>query len=404
MKVRLLRLWSGCAAIVLSATTWAALRESTSYGISPYQPLRANLRDSSPDNRVPRAAGTCLALAFGGATVAFLGAPGVAIFIAIAYYLLCLTKPSVGLAWSFAFLPLNVPEFVVAGVTLRPFELFVWPAAVLAILASLHEGSRLSKERAKTLIPGAAFLVYVLSECVVLWGATSAVEMRFWTSSFLLMLAFFLRAEDDQTSRHLVWSMAAGVSIMLCVAVSQRVFGAPFFAGMVEPRDVVQLVLFKDRTPVPLANSTFTHPNAAGAYLTVALPLLLATSVSRGSRIAILGTIAALTALYLTYSRGAGLAAIGSLIAVAFVLSDKPKRRWLLGAAGTLALAMVVLVSLASSVAEYWLTFSLGVRYLIWAAYFHVWLSSPFIGVGPGNSFVQAQFLSPYGSEYVAHN
>ena len=65
---------------------------------------------------------------------------------------------------------------------------------------------------------------------------------------------------------------------------------------------------------------------------------------------------------------------------------------------------MLVLVVLASSVAEYWLTFSLGVRYLIWGAYFHVWLSSPLIGVGPGNSFVQAQFLSPYGGQYVAHN
>src|SRR5207248_3908748 len=113
-------------------------------------------------------------------------------------------------------------------------------------------------------------------ECVLLWGATSAVEMRFWASSFLVMVAFFLRADDEQTLQHLYRSMTAGACVMLAVAISQRLFEAPFFLGMVEPRDLLRLVLLNDRTPVVLANSTFPHPNAAGAYLTVAISMLCA--------------------------------------------------------------------------------------------------------------------------------
>src|SRR5207249_81404 len=65
------------------------------------------------------------------------------------------------------------------------------------------------------------------------------------------------------------------------------------------------------------------------------------------------------------------------------------------------AAAQVIPVLLTS---PYILTISLGLRTLLWRAYLTTWLESPLIGLGPGNGFLEAQFLSPYGSQYGAHS
>ncbi len=343
-------------------------------------------------------------LAITGASVAALGWVAALSLMAIIYYAACFLRPSAALAWSFAILPFSVPEFKVAGVTLRPFELFVWPAATIAILASLHEGRRLPLHEVKKLLPSGLFLVYILAGSLLLWGATSALEIRLWTSSFLLMAACYLRSDDEDTQHHLIRALTFGACAMALVAVSQRLSGAPFFARFEEPRDLVQLLLLKESTPVRLANSTFQHPNAAGAYLTLVIPVLLSASLRSRSLAARLGCTAALTALYLTYSRGATVAALVSIVLVLWFLSEKRQKKWILAGAIAVGLVVLLLVMPAFSVSEYALTFSLGVRYMIWQAYFHAWQSSPLIGLGPGNSFREAQFLSPYGAEYVAHS
>src|SRR5205807_3560729 len=71
------------------------------------------------------------------------------------------------------------------------------------------------------------------------------------------------------------------------------------------------------------------------------------------------------------------------------------------GVAIAVAVAGVIPVLLTS---PYILTISLGLRALLWRAYVNAWLESPIIGLGPGNAFLRAQFLSPYGSQYAAHS
>src|SRR5439155_21930267 len=53
---------------------------------------------------------------------------------------------------------------------------------------------------------------------------------------------------------------------------------------------------------------------------------------------------------------------------------------------------------------DYLTTISLGSRLLIWQAYYKAWLTSPLLGLGPGNAYQAARFLSPYGEEYIAHS
>jgi O-antigen ligase len=114
--------------------------------------------------------------------------------------------------------------------------------------------------------------------------------------------------------------------------------------------------------------------------------------------------LAALLALYLTYSRGAALATTLGLIATTYAILRPSWRFGLMFGVVTVGLvAAIVLVPLLIS-SEYSTTLTLGSRALIWYAYVQAWLTSPLFGLGPGNGYMMAQFLSPFGDEYAAHS
>jgi O-antigen ligase len=70
-------------------------------------------------------------------------------------------------------------------------------------------------------------------------------------------------------------------------------------------------------------------------------------------------------------------------------------------AAAAVAVVLVVPRLIAS---DYAATMNLGTRALIWQGYLQAWSASPVFGLGPGNGFIAAQFLSPFGDEYAAHS
>ena len=72
---------------------------------------------------------------------------------------------------------------------------------------------------------------------------------------------------------------------------------------------------------------------------------------------------------------------------------------------GTVGIAFIsLIVARLVLLSDYATTVSLGARALIWRAYEEAWLTSPLFGLGPGNGFVAASFLSPFGDLYAAHN
>jgi len=191
----------------------------------------------------------------------------------------------------------------------------------------------------------------------------------------------------------------------LCVlSLSQHYLGLPAFQGFEERRDLLKLLVFGDQTPVRLANLTFEHFNSAGAYLTLVVGVLFGLSISsRQSRATRTALFLAMLALYLTYSRGAAMAALAGMAAAAYLVGRTRLRFALVLSTGAVAISSVIVARLLL-LSDYAATVSLGARALIWRAYEQAWLTSPLFGLGPGNGFVAASFLSPFGDRYAAHN
>jgi O-antigen ligase len=340
-----------------------------------------------------------------GAAVGGLGWFGVLVLLALSYYAICLVRPAEGLAWAFAALILAGPDFQVAGVHIHPFELLVWPACLI-YLASRIEGRRfLDADDLRALAPLLAVGGYLVVACLLLWGGTAPLEIRMWGSSLLFGVACYVAGSDAAFQLRFRWAFMLSAAALFALALSQHFFGGPGYQGYQEPRDLLQLFLTGKAEPVRLANLTFDHFNSAGAYLTIVVGILVGFSLGSGrTRTTLFAAVAALAALYLTYSRGAALAtAIGVLAAACWVLT--PRRRLHLIAATIIfaAVAGMALLPLLFST-EYATTFTLGSRALIWQAYFQAWRASPLFGLGPGNGYATAQFLSPFGDEYAAHN
>ena len=344
-------------------------------------------------------------LAVLGALIAGFGAFGAASVLALAYYGFCLTRPEAGLAWAFVALPVTIPQFQIAQIDIQPFELFVWPVCLIALGSTLQ---RPRGPRVHNLTGFAPLLVmggYFVLTAVILWGDRTPLEVRMWGGALAFATACYLKADSDEFRTHLWRALTTSAVLLGILALSQELFGVPLFRGVAEPRDLIRLVVFGDTHPVRLANLTFQHFNAAGAYLTILVPTLYAGAVTRRTRGLWIGLTAAVIALYLTYSRGAALSSlIAVLIVTALVRTDRRERVALVIGA---VVAVVAIIWFALPVvlrSEYLGTLSLGVRALIWQAYLQAWLASPVIGLGPGNGFAAAQFLSPYGEEYGAHN
>lgn len=347
------------------------------------------------------------ALVLLGAFVAGLGALGAAIVLAVAYYAFCLARPDAGLAWSFLALPVTIPLFQVSRITVEPFELFVWPACLIAVISSIHRMPGAHRLNRRRFVPLVAMCAYFMVTALILWGDRTPLEVRMWGGTLLFAWSCYLKAGSDEFQTHFWWSLVTSAVLLLGVAVSQRLFGVPLFQGAEEARDLLRLLVFGDSHPVRLANITFQHFNSAGAYLTLLVLALYAGAMTRAlrGRILWIGVVAAMLALYLTYSRGAALSTLIGL-SIATTLT-RTNRRTLVA----LATATAVVVALTLAIAlpavltsEYTETLSFGVRLLIWGAYLQAWLESPVIGLGPGNGFAAARFLSPYGEEYGAHN
>jgi O-antigen ligase len=246
---------------------------------------------------------------------------------------------------------------------------------------------------------------YFMITAVILWGDRTPLEVRMWGGAVAFAGACFLKADSDEFRTHFWRALATSAILLALLATSQGLLGGPLFQGVEEPRDLIRLLVFGDTHPVRLANLTFQHFNSAGAYLTILVAMLYAGAITRRSRLLWIGLTAALLALYLTYSRGAALSSIiAILIATALVRADR-RERVMLGASAAIAVTLILRFALPAALrSEYSGTLSLGVRALIWQAYFQAWWQSPLIGLGPGNGFAAAQFLSPYGEEYGAHN
>src|SRR5262245_15733671 len=322
-----------------------------------------------------------------GGFVAGLGALGAAIVLAVVYYAFCLVRPDAGLAWSFVALPLTIPMFLVSGITVQPFELFVWPACLIALVSSLHRSTDGPHVRRAPFVPLLAMCSTFMVMSLILWGDRTPLEFRMWGGALLFAWCCYLKAGSAEFQSHL-WRSLATSAVLLCgVALTQRLFGVPLFAGAEESRDLLLLLVLGVSHPVRLTNITFQHFNSAGAYLTLIVLILFAGAISRsGARRTLrIGIAAGLLALYLTYSRGSQLSTIiGALIATALT---RTSRRTVMVLTVTTAVAVALTLGFALPAvlaSEYSETLSLGIRVLLWGAYLQAWLESPLIGLGPG--------------------
>ena len=340
-----------------------------------------------------------------GALIGWLGLPGAAPVVALVFAGLCVREPAIALAWSFAIVPITVPQIDVGGLHVRPFEFVVLPAAIFALLSQMAWLRQASPEYWRPLRPIGIALTYLLTASLVFWGSTSALEIHMWAAAALVMLAVFAVGRDRRFQEQLLNALSVSAMLMCAVALSQRLTGGPLFSGLTEPRDLIRMMLLHDSSPVRIANSTFGHSNAAGSYLTFLLTVLVTRILTTKPSLTVrAGAIAALTGLYLSYSRGATLAAGAAMMLVFWDTQRERARKWIVGIAGVAVLGAAAAVIPVLLVSPYVVTVSLGLRALLWRAYARAWFESPLIGLGPGNAFQEAQFLSPYGSQYGAHN
>jgi O-antigen ligase len=344
-------------------------------------------------------------LLFIGATVGALGWFGVLAIVALSYYTICLVRPAEGLAWAFAALILAGPTFSVAGVHIHPFELLVWPACLMFFASRIARQHLLSPDDLQTLAPLLVVGGYLVIACLLQWGDTAPLEIRMWGSSLLFGVACYLIGTDTAFQRHYRSAFVFSALALCGLALSQHFLGGPAYQGFQEPRDLLELLFTGKAEPVRLANLTFDHFNSAGAYLTIVVGVLVGFLLSSHRTPAtLLATLAALLALYLTYSRGAAMAtAVGIVAATYWVLTPRRRLQFVAAAIILVAVAGLALVPILMST-QYTATVALGSRALIWQAYFQAWRSSPLFGLGPGNGYATAQFLSPFGDEYAAHN
>lgn len=326
------------------------------------------------------------------------------LLMAAVYLIWAIEQPRLAFAWSLAAIPVSLPVLDWSGVAVRPFELVVLPAALLAILVGWPRLRHPTAENWRHVTPALVFVAYVVVLSLVLPGRNSALEIRRWLSAAMVGWACFTWADDSTFCETCLTAFGWSAVIMAGVSLSQRIWATPFYAGYLGTRDIINVLLLNDTTPVRLANSTFPHFNAAGAYLSILIPVLLANWIYKRTPFHTVALSAAVLSLYLTYSRGAAVAtALGALFVIAATI--RPSLRWwiLSMMAALLALAIVVLSPLLFR-SDYVLSLSIGARFLIWRAYLLAWESSPIFGLGPGNAYQAAQFLSPYGGEYVAHS
>lgn len=340
-----------------------------------------------------------------GAVIGGAGALGAAIVLALTYYAYCLARPDAGLAWAFLALPAQIPIFQVSRISIQPFELFVWPACLIALLSTLNRVGVADRSGRGGFGLTVGMCGYFMVTAVILWGDRTPLEVRMWGGSLLFALSCYLKAGSEEFQTNLWRAFTTSAVLLLGLALSQRLFGLPFFQGVEEPRDLFRLLLFGDASPIRLANLTFQHFNSAGAYLTLLISALYAGAITQRRPIQWIGVGAAMAALYLTYSRGAALSTIIAIL-TATALTRRNRRAVVALFTGTVvAIGLILGFALpAVLTSEYTGTLSLGVRALIWSAYLQAWLQSPLIGLGPGNGFAAARFLSPYGEEYGAHN
>ena len=321
--------------------------------------------------------------------------------IGVVYLAFCAQRPAVALAWSFLILPISLPEFSLAGANTRPFEVVVWPAALIAVVASFRAETPIN---IRQLGPAIMLLVYLTLDSIVQWGPNSPLEIRRWWSAALFGLACYQSERQVEADDHFFNAIVLSGVMLAAVSASQWLFGGPLYAGYGGPRDLIRLLLLHDSSPVRFANATFPHFNAAASYETLVLLIAYAWwRETRAARAAI-GVLCSALALYLSYSRGG---AVAALAGVAFIHGITASHRVRVAMTAltlglimsTAALALPILFS-----SEYITTVSVGARLLIWHAYYQAWLASPVFGLGPGNAYHRAAFLSPYGTEYVAHS
>jgi len=340
-----------------------------------------------------------------GAVVGALGPIGVLGIFALAYCGFSLAHPGAGLAWAFVFLPLATPKFQVAGINIQPFELLVWPACFTALVSARANRQTLNAADLWNLAPLLVAGGYFVIASLLLWGESAPLEIRMWSGALVFGVACYLMAEDPEFRRNLPRAVIFSAIALCLLALSQHYFGLPAFLGVEEPRDLVRLLLLDDPEPVRLANLTFDHFNSAGAYLSLVVGVLFGMSLSteRSGRLWT-ATLVGLVALYLTYSRGAAIATAAGMVAATYLVV---RARWrftlAVCAVGAAGVAVVVLVPRLIA-SDYAATMNLSTRALIWQGYVQAWSASPVFGLGPGNGFIAAQFLSPFGDEYAAHS
>lgn len=339
-----------------------------------------------------------------GTLVGALGPLGILPPVALAYFGFCLVRPGAGLAWSFAALPLALPELQVAGIHIQPFELLVWPACLIALASALENRQSLGATHLRALAPLLTVGGYLLIASLLLWGAEAPLEARRWASALLFGLACYTKVPDQDFQLNLPRAFVFSAVSLCVLGLSQHFFGFAAFRGFEEPRDLLRLFLFGDQAPVRLANLTFEHFNSAGAYLTLVIGVLFGLSLSSRASLAVrTALVFAIVALYLTYSRGAAIATLAGMAAAAYLIAKSHLRLAL--TVGTAAIAIgSLIVGRLLALSDYATTVSLSARALIWLAYEQAWLTSPLFGLGPGNGFVAASFLSPFGDLYAAHN
>jgi O-antigen ligase len=339
-----------------------------------------------------------------GSIVGFFGSLGGAGILACGFLGLCLVRPDVGLAWSFVALPFALPHLPIVQVDLQPFELFLWPAALIALAASVSDGGGITFRGIRQIAPLLVLGGYLGVMSVVFWGERTPLEIRMWGGALFFALTCYDRARNPQFRSQVLNALVTSALMLGAVAILQHFFGFPGFQGISEPRDLFRLLVLHNSDPVRLANLTFDHFNSAGAYVTLLVSVLFAAAMSLRSGKYWLGVLAAATALYFTYSRGAALGALAAMLTTTYLLgSGRVRLAVVVGAIiAVMAGVLVILPNIVTS--GYFSTVSLGSRALIWGAYLAAWRSSPVFGLGPGNGFDRVRFLSPYGSEYGAHN
>jgi hypothetical protein len=373
---------------------------------STFKISRDDLRPTSSLDRLPTPSWIVVAiLVLLGAAVGTLGLAGVLGTLALAYCGLSLVYPGTGLAWAFVALPLATPKFQLAGINFQPFELVVWPACLTALVSGLARGYTLKAADLRNLAPLLTAGGYFIVASLLLWGDSAPVETRMWSGALVFGLACYLMAEDPDFQRNLPRALIFSAVGLCLVGLSQHYLGSPAFQGVEEPRDLVRLLLLGNAEPVRLANLTFDHFNSAGAYLTLLVAVLFGISLSRRSSLGLWSaTLVAVVTLYLTYSRGAAIATVAGIVATTFLVVRGPWRFALTAGTAAAAAFAVILVVPRLIASDYATTMNLGVRALIWQAYLQAWSASPVFGLGPGNGFITAQFLSPFGDQYAAHS